>query len=77
MLKCAQSATRRRVDTVEGFVGNASINVSLKKNSKKLDNELDAKFDIAIRLECKECVLDCKKKPNNRCKCVQDVLLLG
>jgi hypothetical protein len=34
-----------RVDAVEGFVGNASGNVSPKKNSKEL------KLDPAVRLE--------------------------
>ena len=51
MLKCAPTATRERVDAVEGFVECASINVSLKKKSKKLNNAVNAKLDSAVRLE--------------------------
>jgi hypothetical protein len=40
-----------RVDAVEGFVGNASGNVSPKKNSKKLNDAVNAKLDSAVRLE--------------------------
>ena len=51
MLKCARSATSGRVDAVEGFVGNASGNVSPKKISKKLNDAVNAKLDSAVRLE--------------------------
>ena len=36
---------------MEGFVGCASINVSPKKNSKKLNYAMNAKLDPAVRLE--------------------------
>ena len=36
---------------MEGFVGNASGNVSPKKNSKKLNDAVNAKLDSAVRLE--------------------------
>ena len=36
---------------MEGFVGNASGNVSPKKKSKKLNDAVNAKLDSAVRLE--------------------------
>ena len=68
-----------------GFVRNASGNVSPKKNSKKLNDAVNAKLDSAVRLEADAASVSRmdRKNQNNRCNllfktfcCKVEVVLL-